>query len=54
MANDCLASAEFYVEKKIQTVQTKKALIVAVFFAYIVYTIAMIGKHLLRNAKPQW
>ena len=26
----------------------------ALFFAYCVYTVAIVGKHLLKNAKPAW
>ena len=33
-------------------VQTKEAIVVALFFAYIVYTVAMVGKYLISVIKP--
>ena len=45
----CLDEAATYMEKKVQAVQTKKAIVVALFFTYCVYTVSLVGKHLLKH-----
>ena len=45
----CLDEAASYMEKKVQAVQTKKAIVVALFFTYCVYTVSLVGKHVLKH-----
>ena len=52
MSVNCLERAEDFRDKQISVVRTKKSIVVALFFTYCVYTIAIAAKHLLRNSKP--
>ena len=45
----CLDGAASYMEKQVQAVQTKKAIVVALFFTYCVYTVSLVGKHVLKH-----
>mmetsp|Transcript_2809 Transcript_2809/g.4799 ORF Transcript_2809/g.4799 Transcript_2809/m.4799 type:complete len:113 (-) Transcript_2809:164-502(-) len=47
----CLEQAESYKQSTVQVVQTKKSFIVAFFFTYCVYTVCLIGKHILKECK---
>ena len=47
--SECIESAADYIDKKVQVVQTKKAIVVALFFIYLVYVVAVTAKHTFSN-----
>ena len=49
--SECIEAAADYMEKKVQVVQTKKAIVVSLFFIYCVYIAAVFAKHVLRNCQ---
>ena len=51
--SECIESAADYIDKKVQVVQTKKAIVVALFFIYLVYVVAVTAKHTFSNCQSE-
>ena len=49
----CIVNADEYKDKMVQVVQTKKAIVVGVFFTYIVYVVCTAIKHCLASSSDE-
>ena len=49
----CIRIADEYENKMVQVVQTKKAIVVSLFFTYCVYCVCLAAKHCLKNSENE-
>ena len=51
--SECIESAAEYMDAKVRVVQTKKAIVVALFFIYCAYVFAVTAKHTFGACKNE-
>ena len=49
----CIEYVEDYKDSMVTVIQTKKSLVVAMFFTYTAYVVALMGKHILANMEDE-